>query len=92
MHRDDDHLQNDKKNQGLINTIVNHNNKIKSIENKFNFIINNYANSSHVKEIIEREKEIEKHVMGVHWSSSIMVRISSRDVNNRTCWWCRGIQ
>ena len=31
----EDQQQTDNKNQGLINTIVNHNNKIKNIENKF---------------------------------------------------------
>jgi hypothetical protein len=43
-----DHLQNEQKNQGLIDTIVNHNNQLKNIDNKFNFIMNNFANSSHV--------------------------------------------
>jgi hypothetical protein len=60
----DDHIQNENKNQGLINTIVNHNNKLKTIENMFNFIVNNFANSSHVKEVIEKTKELEKHVFG----------------------------
>jgi len=36
-----DHLQNENKNQGLINTIVNHNNTLKNIDKKYNFIVNN---------------------------------------------------
>ena len=52
------------KNYGLINTIVNHNNKLKHIENKFNVMINNFANSSHVKEVVEKNKEIERHIFG----------------------------
>lgn len=71
------------KNQGLINTIVNHNNQIKTFENKFNHIVNNYANSSHVKEVkevIERTKEIEKHVFGAprphkSWREFVLVFI-----------------
>jgi hypothetical protein len=59
-----DNIQNEQKNQGLINTIVNHNNQLKNIDNKFNFIINNFANSSHVKEIIDRTNELEKHIVG----------------------------
>jgi hypothetical protein len=54
----EDQLQKENKNQKLIDTIVNHNNKIKNFENKFNFIINNYAHSSHVKEIVEKTKEL----------------------------------
>ncbi|CAF3349325.1 unnamed protein product [Rotaria socialis] len=60
----EDQQQTNNKNQGLINTLVNHNNKIKNIENIYNFIVNNYANSSHVKEYIEKTKEIENHVFG----------------------------
>jgi len=61
----DDQLLNDNRNQGLINSIVNNNDrKIKHLENKFNFIVNNYANSSHIKEILEKTKELEDHVFG----------------------------
>jgi hypothetical protein len=60
----EDQLLNDNKNQGLINTIINHNNKIRNIENTFNIINNNYANSSHAKEIVEKTKELENHVFG----------------------------
>jgi hypothetical protein len=60
----EDLMRNENKNQGLVNTIVNHNNKLKVVENKINFIINNYANSSHVKEVMEKTKEVEKHVFG----------------------------
>lgn len=52
------------KNNGLINTIVNHNEKLKMVENKINYIVNNFANSSHIKEIVEKTKEIENHVFG----------------------------
>ncbi|CAF2092309.1 unnamed protein product [Rotaria magnacalcarata] len=52
------------KNQGLIDTLVNHNNQLKQIENKFEFITNNFANSSHVKEIVEKTKEIGNHAYG----------------------------
>jgi hypothetical protein len=45
----EDHLKNENTNQGLINTIVNYNNKIKNVEHKMNFIVNNYANASQVK-------------------------------------------
>ncbi|CAF1081889.1 unnamed protein product [Adineta ricciae] len=62
-HKEEDHLTNVNKNKGLINTIVNHNNKIKNIENEFSVMVNNYANSSYVKEILEK-KEIEKRVTG----------------------------
>lgn len=55
---------NQNKNQGLINTIVNHNNQLKHIVNKFNYIVNNYANTSHVKEISDKTKYIEKLVTG----------------------------
>jgi hypothetical protein len=48
-----DQLDNENYNQGLINTIVNHNSKIKNIENKFNYVVNNFANSNHVEEMIE---------------------------------------
>ncbi|CAF2087956.1 unnamed protein product, partial [Rotaria magnacalcarata] len=60
----EDKQQTNNKNQCLVNTLVNHNNNIKNIEDKYNFIVNNYANSSHVKEYIEKTKEIEKHVLG----------------------------
>jgi galactitol-specific phosphotransferase system IIB component len=63
-----DHLQNENKNQGLINTIVNHNNKLKNIDNKYNFIVNNYANSSHVKEVIEKQK---------NWKTTCLVHLHS---------------
>ena len=63
--RDQEHLHDENKNQGLINTIVNHNKKTKTIENKFNLIINNFANSTHVKEVVNKMKEIEKHVFGI---------------------------
>ena len=59
-----DHIDNENKNQGLINTIINHNKKIKNIENKYNYVINNFANSSHVKEIVHKTKELERHVFG----------------------------
>jgi hypothetical protein len=79
-HDNDDSIHNENKNQGLINTIVNHNNKIKNIEHKFNLIINNYANSSHVKEVVEKTKEIEKHVFGAprphsSWREFLLVAI-----------------
>ncbi len=51
----DDQLQNDNKNRGRTNTIVNLNNKI-NFENKYNFIVNNYANLSHVKESLQKQK------------------------------------
>lgn len=60
----DDNLHNENKNQGLVNTIVNHNKKIKSTKNKFNLIVNNFVNFSHVKEIEKQTKEIERHVFG----------------------------
>ena len=60
----DDHSHTEEKNQGLINTIINHNNKIKHIENKYNFLVNNFANSSHVKEMVEKTKVLEHHVLG----------------------------
>ncbi len=60
----DDHLQSENQNKGLINTIINHNNKIKNIENKFNLIVNNFANSSHVREVVDKTKELEKYVFG----------------------------
>lgn len=56
--------RNENKNQGLINTIINHNNKLKHIENKFNLMINNFANSSHVKEVVEKNTELEKLILG----------------------------
>lgn len=61
---DEDKQRNENKNQGLINTIVNHNNQLKVFENKFNLVVNNLANSSHVKEVHERTKELEKHLFG----------------------------
>lgn len=75
-----DHLQDEQKNMGLINTIVNHNNQLKSIDNKFNFVINNFANSSHVKEIIERTNELEKHIVGAprphrSWREFVLVSV-----------------
>ncbi len=60
----DDQLRNENRNQGLINTIVNCNRKIKHFENKINFFDNNYANSSHMKEIVEKTKELEQHIVG----------------------------
>ena len=45
------------KNQGLISTIENHINKIKNIEN-------NFANSAHGKEVFEKTKHLENHVIG----------------------------
>ena len=41
----------------MINTIVNHNNKIKNIEN-------NFANCSHVREVFEKTKNLRNHVFG----------------------------
>jgi hypothetical protein len=58
-----DHMKNEQKNQGLINTSVNHNNQIKNVDNKINFVINNFANSSHIKEIHEKTKELERHIV-----------------------------
>ena len=55
---------NKNQNQGLINTIVNHDQKLKVIENNFNTIVNNFANSSHVQEVIKNNKILEKHVLG----------------------------
>jgi hypothetical protein len=68
------------KNNGLINTIVNHNEKLKVVENKINYIVNNFANSSHVKEVAEKTKEIEKHVFGAprphaSWREFVLVLI-----------------
>jgi len=60
----DDQLMSENKNQGLINTIVNYNQKIQNIENKMNVIVNNFANFSHVKKIVEKTKELEKHIFG----------------------------
>jgi hypothetical protein len=54
---EEDKQRNENKNQGLITTIVNHNNKLKMFENKFNLVVNNFANSSHIKEVHERTKE-----------------------------------
>ena len=48
----------------MINTIVNHAEKLKLVESKTNYIVNNFANSSHAREIVEKTKEIEKHVFG----------------------------
>lgn len=59
---EEDNQRNENRNQGLINTIVNHNNKLKVFENRFNMVVNNFANTSHVKEVHERTKELEKHV------------------------------
>lgn len=61
---ENDSQMNENKNQGLINTIINHNNKLKHIENKFNLMINNFANSSHVKEIVEKNSELESFIYG----------------------------
>ena len=38
-----DQLRNENKNQDVVNTIVNHNNRIKNVENKMNLIINHFA-------------------------------------------------
>ena len=62
FHDDDQRLDNN--NHGLINTIVNHNNKLKVIENKFNLMVNNFANGSHLKEVAEKHQELEKHIYG----------------------------
>jgi hypothetical protein len=59
-----DEQLNENKNQGLINTIVNHNKKIKYFDNKINFIVNNFANATHVKEFVEKTKELEQHISG----------------------------
>ena len=77
---DQERLQNENKNQGLINTIINHNKKIKNIENKFNFVTNNFANSTHVKEVVKKVKEIEKHVFGMprphsSWREFLLIAI-----------------
>ena len=77
---DQERLHNENKNQGLINTIVNHNKRIKNIENKFNFVINNFVNSNHVKEVAKKVKEIEKHVFGIHrphssWREFLLIAI-----------------
>jgi hypothetical protein len=61
---EEDNQRNENRNQGLINTIVNHNNKLKMFENKFNLVVNNFANSSHVKEVHERTNELERLVLG----------------------------
>jgi hypothetical protein len=68
------------KNNGLINTIVNHNEKLKVVENKINYIVNNFANSSHVKEVAEKTREIEKHIYGAppphaSWRQLVLVLI-----------------
>lgn len=64
VNESDGPVVSENRNQGLINTIVNHNNKMKQIDNRLNVVINNYANSSHIKEIIEKTKEVERHVFG----------------------------
>ena len=61
---EEDNQRNENRNQGLINTIVNHNNKLKMFENKYNLVVNNFANSSHVKEVHERTNELERLVLG----------------------------
>jgi hypothetical protein len=76
----DDQLMSENKNRGIINTIVNHNQKIHNIENKMNVIVNNFANSSHVKEIVEKTKELEKHIFGTprphsSWRDLLLVAI-----------------
>jgi hypothetical protein len=43
---------------------VNHNDKINKIENKFNLIVNNFANASHMKKIEKNTKELERYVFG----------------------------
>jgi DNA-binding FrmR family transcriptional regulator len=68
------------KNNGLINTIVNHNEKLKVVENKINYIVNNFANSSHVKEVVEKAREIEKHIYGAprphaSWRELVLVLV-----------------
>jgi hypothetical protein len=61
---EEDNQRNVNRNQGLINTIVNHNNKLNMFDNKFNLVVNNFANSSHVKEVHERTNELERLVLG----------------------------
>ena len=61
---EEDNQLNENRNQGLINTILNHNNKLKMFENKFNLVVNNFANSSHVKEVHERTNELERLIIG----------------------------
>lgn len=51
-------------NQGLINTIINHHDRLEHIENKVNVVVNNFANSSHVREIVEKQKVLEEHIYG----------------------------
>ena len=48
----DAQLLNKNRNQGLINTIIDHNKKMKVFKNKINCVVNNYVNSSRVKEIV----------------------------------------
>ena len=76
----DDRQENKNQNNGLINTIINHNKKIKNIENKYNYIVNNFANSSHVREVVEKSKQLEKLVVGVprpheSWRELVLVMI-----------------
>jgi hypothetical protein len=52
--KNDDHLQSKNQNRGLINAIINHNNKIKDIENKFNLIVNNYEHDKRIDELFRR--------------------------------------
>ena len=61
---DDDYMKFDSKNQGLINSIVNDNNRLKHIEQKFNFITNNFVNLNLVNELTEKTNDIEKRIFG----------------------------
>ena len=89
-----EHLKNEQKNQGLINTLINHNNQLKKIDNKFNFIINNFANSSHVKEISEKTKELEMHIGGPpqphrSWREFVLVTLVSIFLVGGSIWLIR---
>ena len=53
-HRDDDQRL-DNNNHDLVNTIVNHNNKLKTIENKFNVMVNNLVNASQLQDLVEKQ-------------------------------------
>ena len=70
--------RNENKNQGLINTIINHNSKLEHIENKFNLMVNNFANSSHIKEIVGKTSELEKLIYGPPQPHRILLKLAQK--------------
>jgi hypothetical protein len=81
FHHDDDQRF-DSNNHGLINTIVNHNNKLKIIENKFNLMVDNFANASQLKEVAEKHQDLEKHIFGTprphkSWREAVLLTMLS---------------